>query len=111
MASRSRSPVRAAGMSLKGRRALVTGGSKGIGRATTELFLQLGAEVAICARGLEELEKVKELKPERCHVVVADLSTQQGVKDWGDRHMGWEVKGLYIISVMIMFSAFSTKYS
>ena len=29
---------------LQGRKALVTGGSKGIGRATTELFLKLGAE-------------------------------------------------------------------
>ena len=80
MAARSRSPLRAAGLSLRGKRALVTGGSKGIGRATAELFLELGAEVAICARGEEELLKVKEVNKERCHTLVADLSTQQGVK-------------------------------
>ena len=32
----------------QGRKALVTGGSKGIGRETTELFLSLGAEARPC---------------------------------------------------------------
>jgi NAD(P)-dependent dehydrogenase (short-subunit alcohol dehydrogenase family) len=35
---------------LKGRRYLVTGGGTGLGRAMTERFLRLGAEVAICGR-------------------------------------------------------------
>lgn len=91
MAARSRSPkvaragaieaIEASGLSLEGRKALVTGGSKGIGRATTELFLKLGAEVAICARGETELEAVRQLAPDRCHPIVADLSTENGVKE------------------------------
>jgi 3-oxoacyl-[acyl-carrier protein] reductase len=38
-------------LELKGRRALVTGSSRGIGRATVELLAEEGCSVAICARG------------------------------------------------------------
>jgi len=43
-------------LGLRGRRAIVTGGSKGIGRAITELLIAEGADVAICARGKEDLD-------------------------------------------------------
>jgi 3-oxoacyl-[acyl-carrier protein] reductase len=35
---------------LKGKKAIVTGGTRGIGRAIAKMLLQSGAEVLICAR-------------------------------------------------------------
>lgn len=43
---------------LHGKRALVTGGSSGIGRKVAEAYLQAGAEVAIAARHSEVLDEV-----------------------------------------------------
>lgn len=41
---------------LTGRRALVTGGSKGLGKAMARAFAEHGADVLICSRHREELE-------------------------------------------------------
>lgn len=47
-------------MSLEGRRALVTGGGRGIGRATALLLAKAGADVALSARTRSELDRVAE---------------------------------------------------
>ena len=44
-------------LGLKGKIAVVTGGSDGIGRATAVLLAREGAKIAICARGQEKLDQ------------------------------------------------------
>lgn len=72
---------------LTGRRALVTGASRGIGRATALALAQAGADVALIARSADDLDKVAETINEigsgRAFPVVADLrdpsAIEQGV--------------------------------
>ena len=47
-------------MKLKDKIILVTGGSKGIGKGISKVFLDNGAKVIICARNRDELEKTAE---------------------------------------------------
>ena len=50
-------------MELKGKKAIITGGSKGLGKATAIAFAKLGIDVAITGRNEEKLkETVSELK-------------------------------------------------
>ncbi|MEN9727132.1 MAG: hypothetical protein RL434_1498 [Pseudomonadota bacterium] len=46
-------------LGLKGKGIIITGASKGIGRATAHAFAAEGANIAICARGAEALEKTR----------------------------------------------------
>lgn len=54
--------------------ALVTGGTKGTGRAIAERLLQAGATVVITARNAPELEN------SNLHFIASDLSTAEGAK-------------------------------
>jgi 3-oxoacyl-[acyl-carrier protein] reductase len=72
-------------LGLKGLRAIITGGSKGIGRHCAEIFAQEGADVSICARNSDEVtETVVSLKKRQ---VVAfgrafDVADKSALEDW-----------------------------
>jgi 3-oxoacyl-[acyl-carrier protein] reductase len=58
-------------LQLKGKKAIVTGATRGIGRAIADTLADEGSSVAICARNREQVEQA-----------VKDLSAK-GVKAWG----------------------------
>ena len=71
------------GISLDGKTTLITGGSKGIGRAIALAYAKAGASVAITARSTEHLHVVKkeiETIGRNCLTVVADLSVDSEIK-------------------------------
>lgn len=45
---------------FKGKFAIIPGGSKGMGKATAKLFVQLGGSICIIARGMNELNETQE---------------------------------------------------
>jgi 3-oxoacyl-[acyl-carrier protein] reductase len=61
-------------MSLSGAKALVTGGSAGIGKAIARALIQRGARVAITARGEERLRKTAQ--EIGAHAIVADAADE-----------------------------------
>lgn len=66
---------------VTGRRALVTGGSKGIGAEAAVVLAQAGADVAIVGRDREGLQTTAaqiEAAGRRCVVIEADMRTTEG---------------------------------
>lgn len=65
---------------LKGQTAVITGGSKGIGRATVSEFLKLGAEVLYTGRNADDILKVEDEFSAEGHSVkgiVADVTVAE----------------------------------
>ena len=71
-------------LGLKGKVALITGGSKGIGLATAITLSREGAKVAICARNEEQLQEaakhIAELTESRVLAIQADVMSEEDCK-------------------------------
>ena len=72
-------------LGLKGLRALITGGSKGIGWRCAEIFAQEGADVAICGRNVADVHSA--LDALKGHGVKTfgrsvDVSDKAALEDW-----------------------------
>lgn len=63
---------------LDGKHALVTGGSKGIGRAVVDLLVGFGAHVTAVARSQDGIDAVVAAHPGKVTGIAADVATAEG---------------------------------
>ncbi|MGB6692438.1 MAG: SDR family NAD(P)-dependent oxidoreductase [Terracidiphilus sp.] len=79
---------------LTGRTAVITGGSRGLGEAMAKALAEAGAKIALVARDVKRLEKVRDAIAERggtADLFVADVTREEDVARLGDavnQHFG-----------------------
>lgn len=72
-------------LGLKGRRAIITGGTKGIGRRCADIFAAEGADVSICARNAAEVEETVASLRERgvnAFGLALDVADKAALESW-----------------------------
>jgi 3-oxoacyl-[acyl-carrier protein] reductase len=104
-------------LGLKGKTAVVTGATRGIGRAIADLFADEGAHVAICARKADEVEatvaalKAKGVQAFGAVVDIADGTSLKGFITQAGEALGQGVapadwKAMFDIDIMGAVNAF-----
>jgi NAD(P)-dependent dehydrogenase (short-subunit alcohol dehydrogenase family) len=83
---------------LQGRTALVTGGTRGIGKMIAKAFVEAGATVYVCARDGEACaQTAAELSAfGTCHGLAANLASEEGVKVLAE-HLSEQIGSLDIL--------------
>lgn len=83
--AQGRIPAGAPILDLSGRRVLIAGGSKGIGREMALAFAGAGAQVSVCARGqagLEALRADAQAQGTPLHAFSTDLADPGQIQAW-----------------------------
>lgn len=66
-------------MRLLGKTAVITGGSRGLGRAIAERYLREGARVVCAARNPYDIKEILDFAPERSAYIHVDVTRQESV--------------------------------
>lgn len=66
-------------LELEGRVAIVTGASRGLGRAAAVALVEQGVRVIAAARTIADLELLKETAPDKIHCVQCDMTDRESV--------------------------------
>ena len=66
---------------LKGKKALITGASGGIGKEIARTFDSFGAEICISGRNIKELDSLNDTTNQECKIIACDLVKDQDIKN------------------------------
>lgn len=75
---------------LRGKRALITGGSSGIGLETAKQFIAEGARVAVTACAANSFEEARQELGDRAIYIVSDAASAEG-----QRKLAGEIKSQF----------------